>query len=188
MPRGHRNSKLRVGRRRRSTCLCRRPVSIRSYARPWPRSRSGCVGYKRTRLRHWQFVDEAESERYTREELLSAMTLAPCHVTGTHDPEHTPKYVCQQQMSDAFRAVLRLIGATVDDLPRRPHSYPSSSPLEAAWVERQPITFTVDILPGRQFADYGSAWDAGCEARTSKFRVYGITEGMKEPLMLGYWS
>ena len=34
--------------------------------------------------------------------ILEATALEPCHVTGMHDPRHTPRYVCMFQKADAF--------------------------------------------------------------------------------------
>ena len=135
----------------------------------------------------------ANRQEFSRAEIIAALALAPCHITGTHDPEHTPKYVCTYQLKDALNGLLDLLGITVDDLPRRPHPWPSSGKkglLEAAWVERKPITFTVDVLPGASWDNYGEAWEAACAARPStdgRFRVNGITEGMDEPIMVGHW-
>ncbi len=58
---------------------------------------------------------------FTREELLEALTLEPCHVTGMHDPSHTPQYVCDIQRSKAFKRVLALVGVNEKELPRRLH-------------------------------------------------------------------
>lgn len=58
---------------------------------------------------------------FTRKEILDAITLHPCHVTGMHDPRHTPKYVCDIQMREAFEALLEFLEVEITDLPRRLH-------------------------------------------------------------------
>lgn len=131
---------------------------------------------------------------FTRDEILAALTLSPCHITGTHDPQHTPKYICTYQFKDALQGLLDLLGVTADDLPRKPHSHPASKEtgvLEDAWVNGRPITFTASNLPGESWADFGAAWDAGCDARRrhsdDKFHVEAMTDGLVEPQRVAWW-
>lgn len=58
---------------------------------------------------------------YTHEGLLQAITLQPCHVTGMHDPTHTPRYVCSLQREEAFERLLGFLGLTEGELPRKLH-------------------------------------------------------------------
>jgi hypothetical protein len=58
---------------------------------------------------------------YTRDQILDAVALRPCHVTGEHDPTHTTEYVCVLQMAVAFKGLLKLLGITEADLPRKLH-------------------------------------------------------------------
>lgn len=60
-------------------------------------------------------------EMFTRAELLEALALEPCHVTGQHDPNHTPRHVCSIQRAEAFERVLELLGVTEEELPKRLH-------------------------------------------------------------------
>lgn len=60
---------------------------------------------------------------YTRSQILKALTLEPCHVTGEHDPTHTARYICRIQRSEALNRVLRLVGVDAPDLPRRLHQH-----------------------------------------------------------------
>jgi hypothetical protein len=59
---------------------------------------------------------------FTRDEILAALTVRPCHITGIHNPDHHRKYTCADQRAEAFRQVLELIGATEDELPRALHN------------------------------------------------------------------
>lgn len=43
------------------------------------------------------------------EALREAVTIEPCHVTGTHDPTHTPRYTCTTQKALAFDRVLAVL-------------------------------------------------------------------------------
>ncbi len=58
---------------------------------------------------------------YTRQEILDAIALHPCHVTGLHDPNHTVKEVCSLQQSASFTRLLEFLGITVDEVPRKLH-------------------------------------------------------------------
>lgn len=81
-------------------------------------------------------VEKGASQwEFTRDELLEAMTVAPCHITGTHDPTHTPRYFCSIQAQKALDGVLGLLGITMKDLPRRPHDYPSEA--DYIWLQRR---------------------------------------------------
>jgi hypothetical protein len=55
--------------------------------------------------------------RSARDEILQALTIYPCHVTGMHNPEHTADHVCEEQLVGAVERLLKVIGATVKDLP-----------------------------------------------------------------------
>lgn len=60
-------------------------------------------------------------QTFTREQVLEAIALRPCHVTGQHDPDHTPDRVCESQLSQAFTGLLDLLGVTPEDLPHALH-------------------------------------------------------------------
>lgn len=62
-------------------------------------------------------------DSYTRAEILSAITLEPCHVTGDHDPTHTPFNVCSIQRSEQMQRLLVLLETDESDLPRRLHRH-----------------------------------------------------------------
>ncbi len=136
---------------------------------------------------------EARDRTFTRDEILAALTIAPCHITGTHDPQHTPKYICTYQRKDALQGLLDLLGVTAVDLPRKPHTYPASKEsgvLEDAWVNKRPMTFTASILPGETWPDFDGAWEAACDARKASrenFTVSAITNGLDEPVRVAYW-
>lgn len=92
--------------------------------------------------------------RYTRSQILEAIGLEPCHVTGEHNPTHTARYICGIQRSEAFNRLLRLIDVKIEDLPRHlhercgwcgTHNYGSpASDLKQiqAWAEGAPLATT----------------------------------------------
>jgi hypothetical protein len=51
---------------------------------------------------------------------MQMMALRPCHVTGTHNPLHTPYYFCGLQKAYAFDRLLEALGINIRDLPREP--------------------------------------------------------------------
>lgn len=57
------------------------------------------------------------TDTFTREEILAALSIAPCHVTGMHDPSHTTRYICELQLGAGLDNLLRTIGATREDIP-----------------------------------------------------------------------
>lgn len=42
--------------------------------------------------------------------LADAIYVEDCHVSGDHDPEHTPRYVCTQQLAALARRLLAVLG------------------------------------------------------------------------------
>lgn len=60
-------------------------------------------------------------ETFTREELLNALRIEPCHITGCHEPDHHLKYTCADQRAASFVRVLALLGVDEMDLPRDLH-------------------------------------------------------------------
>ena len=77
------------------------------------------------------------------ERILNAATIFPCHVTGTHDPTHTPKYVCNMQKADAYDRIMAQLEV---ESPRSLHakncyfchSKESDKPKELReWVKRK---------------------------------------------------
>lgn len=70
---------------------------------------------------------------FTREEILEALAIHPCHITGMHSPEHHLNgSVCSHMMTDSADGVLALIGATQDELPRHLHGP------QCGWCHRVP--------------------------------------------------
>lgn len=55
------------------------------------------------------------------ERVRAAVYLEPCHVTGEHDPTHTPKYVCILQLRDVAKRVLQALDVDQATAPRRIH-------------------------------------------------------------------
>lgn len=51
--------------------------------------------------------------------IVEALTIEPCHTTGMHDPTHTPRYICESQMAEAYKRTLEVLG--MDEPPRRLH-------------------------------------------------------------------
>jgi hypothetical protein len=49
------------------------------------------------------------------QELRDAIYIEDCHVTGTHDPTHTDKYVCGLQLRDMAVRILHAVGIKVMD-------------------------------------------------------------------------
>lgn len=49
--------------------------------------------------------------------ILDAMYIEDCHISGMHDPTHTPHYVCESQLRDL--AVRVLAAAEVADISNR---------------------------------------------------------------------
>lgn len=70
-------------------------------------------------------------ETYTREEILHALRLEPCHVTGMHTPEHHLDYTCDLQRTKGYERVLKLIEATDAEIPRALHE-------NCGWCTRVP--------------------------------------------------
>lgn len=58
---------------------------------------------------------------YTREEILEALAIRPCHITGLHEPDHHLKYSCAEQDRESVRALMVLLDASFDERPHRLH-------------------------------------------------------------------
>lgn len=56
-----------------------------------------------------------------RREIVDAIVLTPCHVSGDHNMNHTPRAVCSYQLSDAFDRLLVFLEMGEKDLPRKLH-------------------------------------------------------------------
>lgn len=142
---------------------------------------------------------------FSKDEILEALTLAPCHVTGMHDPTHTIKYACHFQEHEAFQRLLALLGVTVDDLPRVIHETDCFScrgdhrAQFVAWAQKKPFEFEVRFvsyvyrsgdLGGQaveneatteRFATHDEAWSFAWEHRAGrKFRIYARSVGTDE--------
>lgn len=63
--------------------------------------------------------------------LDGALVLEPCHVTGMHDPTHTPRYLCETQRADVYDRVLAAVGMAQEAMPRRLHD-------NCGWCHRVP--------------------------------------------------
>lgn len=97
--------------------------------------------------------DQSMTERrvYTRAELLDALRLEPCHVTGMHNPDHHLKHVCDIQRSAAFNRVLELIGIDESELPHALHGsdcyWCHGVPSQEEYRERNRKTFKWANVP-----------------------------------------
>lgn len=137
---------------------------------------------------------------FTRDEILEALTIEPCHITGMHDPKHTLKYICRDQLVVALNRLLDLLEVEVDDLPRRlgddcywcMKEEGADRTLLDAWVERRPMTFTTSATGDQEFSDHHDAWEAACDATRGnhprRFHVDVMTEGLSEPHRISYLS
>lgn len=47
--------------------------------------------------------------------LVDALVIEPCHVTGMHDPTHTPLRLCEIQRGDAWIRAAKLLGWLEED-------------------------------------------------------------------------
>jgi len=56
-----------------------------------------------------------------RELILEYARLEPCHITGMHDPTHTTKAICQDQLKHVLVQLLETAGLTPEELPRQLH-------------------------------------------------------------------
>lgn len=86
-----------------------------------------------------------EKRTFTRTQILAALTLHPCHITGMHTPEHhidhrssydgklVAGYVCGDMKAKALAGLLGLIGAELSDLPHALHA-----PEQCGWCHRVP--------------------------------------------------
>lgn len=50
----------------------------------------------------------------TIEEVREALYVEDCHVTGMHDPTHTPHRVCEKQLTDMAMRVLKVFGVDIE--------------------------------------------------------------------------
>lgn len=53
--------------------------------------------------------------------ILEAIYLEPCHVTGEHNPVHTPQYICYYQRGEVLARILAVLGLEEQKVPRRLH-------------------------------------------------------------------
>ena len=67
--------------------------------------------------------DAPASDTFTREQIIAALTINSCHTSGMHDPDHTTRSFCESQKAQAFDSLLRLLGVSIADLPRRLTGY-----------------------------------------------------------------
>ena len=47
-------------------------------------------------------------------ELQEAIFIEDCHISGMHDPTHTPHQICESQLTDLAKRVLLAIGINLD--------------------------------------------------------------------------
>lgn len=76
---------------------------------------------------HVPLVDTLSAE--VRAALLALLALEPCHVTGLHDPNHTPFRACDIQKGEAWDRAVRALGGDPERPPRRAH--------DCAWCEER---------------------------------------------------
>lgn len=140
------------------------------------------------------------AQTYTREEILAALVLEPCHISGTHDPQHTTKYICRDQQSVALARLLALLEVTVEELPRRLDPDcgwcrdGEDLPLLIAWADRRPMTFTLHVgtsfdappVEGEGFPTYMEAWERGFDLKLGKFSICVAFDGLDAPRRVGY--
>lgn len=56
------------------------------------------------------------------DQMVEALTLHPCHITGMHSPEHHLEYVCEHQKGVLLESLLGVLGLRdADSLPHRLH-------------------------------------------------------------------
>lgn len=60
-------------------------------------------------------------DTYSRAEIIAALRLRPCHVTGEHNPTHTPEFICRFQLHEALSNLLLMLQVGDETLPRRLH-------------------------------------------------------------------
>lgn len=53
------------------------------------------------------------------EELQNAIYIEDCHISGEHDPTHTTRYVCKNQLMDLAKRVLISVGIDFDLIDNR---------------------------------------------------------------------
>lgn len=57
----------------------------------------------------------------TRADILDVLALEPCHITGTHTPNHHLESLCTYQKAAMLDRLLAFLDTNVDELPRRLH-------------------------------------------------------------------
>jgi hypothetical protein len=79
-------------------------------------------------------------------EILDAIYVQDCHISGMHDPTHTPHYVCEDQLRDL---AIRVLGVThgVTDW----HDMPKEATKEQKYLE-------VNKIPRRLIRKDGDRW------------------------------
>ncbi len=53
--------------------------------------------------------DENREQREQLEALCEAVYIEDCHISGTHNPTHTPDYVCSRQLGDLAKRVVAVL-------------------------------------------------------------------------------
>jgi hypothetical protein len=91
---------------------------------------------------------DSTAEVLTAAEITQLLGLRPCHLSGTHDPTHTPRFICDLQKVAALDRLMEVLGLTYERLPRGLHDHghwcchPKDSvtpdPTLAGWVKRGP--------------------------------------------------
>lgn len=76
------------------------------------------------------------TDKQLLKKILEAIYIEDCHITGMHDPNHTSKYICADQLADMARRVLAVshgvkfatgnVSTPVEELNKIPRKLTSS--------------------------------------------------------------
>lgn len=56
-----------------------------------------------------ELVDSHRELRAFRAALIECAYIEDCHITGTHNPEHTTEYICSEQLTDLAKRVCTVL-------------------------------------------------------------------------------
>lgn len=96
------------------------------------------------------------------QELRDAIYIEDCHVSGDHDPEHTPRYVCTLQLAALARRMLAVLGIDLRD------SSPNTRALDEEWNK---IPRRVSRTPTSWFRHYQLYRDSDPQKYGSKIEA-----------------
>ena len=84
----------------------------------------------------WTKAQLAERLRQRADEIAEVLYIKSCHISGEHDPTHTPRYYCSWQRSELLDRVLHALELETNDLPRRPDPFWGDTDEVRAWIEK----------------------------------------------------